>query len=622
MSYKNLERLEILRTKNADPQWVNGDLYRLMYRPELYVVAYERLKSTPGNMTPGADGSTLDEFSMALIERTIGEMRSEKYTFSRARRVHIPKANGKTRPLGIAPPRDKVVQEVIRLILECIYESPYGATFSGDSHGFRPDRGCHTALKSIRSEWSGVSWIVEGDVKAAFDNIDHDLLIGCLRKRISDERFLNLIRKALTAGYYEFKRPVDSDIGTPQGSIVSPILCNIFLHELDEYMADLIKRTEKGEKRKLNLEYIRASKRLEKCRREIELLPLRSVERTVKAREVRAVKQAKLAIPSSSVDGEFVRIKYVRYADDRCVGINGPKEVAERIRKEVGDFMADKLGLTLNLEKTHIRHAKTEEAFFLGTRIKIGASQQKVVSVVRNGKRFDKRVTGWLPQLWAPVPKLVSKLSSKGFCTMQGHPIPKKSWVLLDDDQIIQMYGSVLRGLLNYYSFVDNYAKLTRVQYVLKFSAAVTLAEKHRTSVRKTFQKYGDRLTVFRTTSQGEKVGVSLPLESNWERNPTRFRIGEIPSPDSLFRRHLRLRTRSKLGEHCAICGSDVDVQMHHVRHVRKMGEKSPVGFNRLLAVINRKQIPACGPCHRKIHSGQYDGIRLNQLYDPALAVR
>lgn len=622
MSNRDLERLEVLRKKNTDPCWVNGDLYRLMYKEELYIVAYERLKSSPGNMTPGADGTTLDEFSLGTIANIVSQMRAESFQFSRARRVHIPKANGGSRPLGIASPKDKVVQEVMRMILDAIYESPYGASFADSSHGFRPNRGCHTALKSIRDNWSGVSWIVEGDVKAAFDRIDHDLLIGCLKKRINDTRFLNLVRKALTAGYYEFRRPINSDIGTPQGSIVSPILCNIFLHELDLYMAGKIAETDKGEKRGRNLESIRAYKRLEKARREIEKFPLLSEERALKAKEVKAAKLANMQVPSGSNDGSFIRLKYVRYADDWCVGVNGPKWLAEQIRDEVRDFLKNELGLTLSMEKTHIRNAKTQEAFFLGTRVKIGSTSQKVQKVVRNGKAFDKRVTGWLPQLWAPVGKLVEKLRSKGFCDANGDPTPKHVWVLLDDDQIVSIYGSVLRGLLNYYSFADNYVKLHRVQYILKYSAALTLATKHRLSLKQVFRKYGDSLAVFKQNAKGKTVGVSMPIITDWSRHPSRFMVGDPPSPDTILMRHMRMRTRSKLGESCVICGSDANVQMHHVRHVRKLGEKPPTGFTRLLATLNRKQIPTCGTCHGKIHAGIYDGIRLMDLHNPWVAAR
>lgn len=621
MSNQDLERLEALRKLNASPEWKNGELYRLMYKHELYIVAYEKLKSKPGNMTPGADGTTLDGFSPKTIENIITQMRDESFQFSRARRVHIPKANGKTRPLGIAPPRDKIVQEVMRMILEAIYDSPHGPSFSENSHGFRSNKGCHTALKSIRHNWSGVSWIIEGDVKAAFDNIDHDLLIGTIRKRITDERFINLIRKALTAGYYEFNRPVNSIVGTPQGSIVSPILCNIFLNELDKFVEGRIKIYEKGEKRRTSTEYNYRQKGIEKIRKKLNELPSDAENRRELVKELKALLIEQKNSSTVRNDGEYIRVKYVRYADDWCVGLNGPRQLAEKLRDEIKNFMTKELGLTLNMEKTHIRHAKDEEAFFLGTRVKVGSNSQKVVSIFRNGKKFDKRVTGWLPQLLAPCDKLVTRLNSRGHCDVEGNPTTKNAWIALSDDQVVLMAGAVLRGLVNYYSFVDNYSRLARIQYILQHSAAKTLAAKHKTSVRSIFRKHGHQLKVTKKLESGKTIVTSLPLTLEWKTEPNRFPKVAAPTPDYVFQQNLRLRTRSKLGENCAICGSDENVSMHHIRHIRKMGN-TVKGFALLMAMLNRKQIPACAPCHVKIHNGKYDGIRLIDLYDPILASR
>ena len=233
-----LTRLEALRKVNCDPTWVNRDLYRLLYKPSLYILAYERIKSSPGNMTPGNDRQTLDGFSMRAIENVVSEMRKESFRFSRARRVMILKPNGGKRPLGISPPREKVVQEAIRIILESIYDSPYGSSLSDLSFGFRRGMGPHSALKHIDNNWSGTTWFVERDIKGCFDNIDHHRLVEILGKRIKDQRFLNLIWKALTAGYLEFRVPVNSIAGTPQGCIISPILANIYMHELDVFVAE------------------------------------------------------------------------------------------------------------------------------------------------------------------------------------------------------------------------------------------------------------------------------------------------------------------------------------------------------------------------------------------------
>lgn len=621
MSFKDLDRLEILRKKNAEPGWVNNDLYRLMYRPDFYVVAYERMKSNPGNMTPGADGSTIDGFSMTTIEKIVKEMRDESFQFSRSKRVQIPKAKGGTRPLGIPNPRDKIVQEVIRMILEAIYDSPYGSNFSDNSHGFRPYRSCHSALKSIRNKWNGVTWIVEGDVKAAFDNIHHETLIGVLKKRISDERFLNLIWKALTAGYYEFKKPINSVVGTPQGSIVSPILCNVFLNELDEFCEGLIAKYEAGTAPKRNPVYRKMMAKAANIRKDMGAHALRSIKRQELAVHLKANALAMRNTNPVVGNGQYIRIKYVRYADDWCMGVNGPISIAEKIREEISDYMSKTLKLELNLEKTHIRHAKSEEAFFLGTRIRIGSECPRVSRVHRHGSTFLKRNAGWTPVMMAPVNKLIERLHLKGICDKLGNPQAKYNWAALDDDQIVDMYSSIWRGLANYYSFVDNLVTMSRVQYILKYSAAKTLALKHRSSVPKIFRKHGKMLRVKKVTAKGKPVITRFFHITDWSNKPNDFNVGLMETPDEILKKHQRLRTRSKLGEDCAICGSDENLHMHHVRSIRTIGE-SVKGFTRLLAKINRKQIPVCFDCHQKIHKGEYDGLALSDLANPETALR
>lgn len=161
MSQKISERLENLRKLNSNRQWENKDLYRLMFNEDLYILAYERIKSKPGNMTPGTDGETLDGFSLEDIQDITQAMRTEQFQFKPVRQQFIPKANGKMRKLGIPCVKDKIVQQVISMILEAIYDSPLGPYFQEVSHGFRPNRSCHTALQEFRENWIAVNWIVE-----------------------------------------------------------------------------------------------------------------------------------------------------------------------------------------------------------------------------------------------------------------------------------------------------------------------------------------------------------------------------------------------------------------------------------------------------------------------------
>ena len=615
MDNQALVRLEALRKRNAERSWVNFDLYRLLYRPELYEVAYQRIKSNPGNMTVGTDGVTLDGFSFQAITGRIASLRDESFQFKPARRTFIPKANGKMRPLSISSPRDKIVQEVLRLILETIYDSPHGAYFLNNSHGFRPNRSCHTALREFSTQWTGVTWIIEGDIKSCFDEIDHHTLVGLLRKKIADERFLNLIWKALRAGYLWGQERRDTLTGSPQGSIISPILANVYLHELDCFIDQLRAKYECGRERRPNPEY----RRLIVKRRN-------RLDRSggVFTPEIKALTKQVRSLPSKDPnDPDYIRVRYIRYADDWIVGVTGSKHLAEQIKEEIRLFLKDHLKLELSQEKTRITHAKTEEATFLGTRLKIGSCQRTQAKVTphrsRNGRMFKRRSTGWLPILKAPTLKLVERLHQKGFCDAGGWPISQKRWLLRDVDQIIRLYNSILLGLLSYYRFVDNFASLARIQYILRYSLAKTLAHKFRRSMRQIFRRYGRNLRFQWKLPNGEPKSVAFAENTDWTVQTDAFVT--YPADPDLLRWHIYLRTNSKLGFPCLICGATEDVQMHHVRHIRKMDGEKPKGFRAVMRALNRKQVPVCKTCHRKIHKGEYDGIRLQDLaYDFAAA--
>jgi len=607
---KAIQRLEVIRQLNAKAGWINRNLYKLLYCEDLYVLAYERIKSAPGNMTPGTDKETIDGFSMDEIERLVQEMRTEKYRCKPVRRTYIPKSNGKMRKLGIPSIRDKVVQEVIRLILEAIYDSPYGPYFKDSSHGFRRDRSCHSALRDVQRRWSGVTWFVEGDIKQCFDDIDHEILVKIIGEKIEDERFLNLIRKILKAGYQDLDEVrKDSLAGTPQGGIVSPILANIYLHKLDEFVEQLQKELEKGIKRRHNPEY----KRLQDRRL---YLAKQGKTRTQAFRELEV--QMKKLPSGDPNDPNFIRVKYVRYADDWIIGVTGSHELAEEIKQRVRDFLKSKLKLTLSEEKTVITNARTQEAGFLGYKIRLGrtdAKEQKQTKTTNgSGKTFKKRSTGMEIVLKAPIDKLIQKLEAKGFCTSNGEPIHRAPWILLDDDQIVLLYSSINRGIQQYYRPADNWARVQRIQHILKYSLAKTLAAKHKGKVTDVIQG-SERDIKVAVRRNGKEKEVQFYLNHDWKVKRDAFTKGE---KTDLVRMNVRLRTRSKLGFPCCICGDEEEIQMHHVRHLRKMTERQAKGFTRVMSALNRKQIPVCTRCHREIHAGNYDGISLKDFaYDP-----
>jgi len=317
-------------------------------------------------------------------------------------------------------------------------------------------------------------------------------------------------------------------------------------------------------------------------------------------------------------DENFIRIKYVRYADDWLIGVIGPKRVAEEIKVKIGEFLRNELKLTLSEEKTKITHAKTEQARFLGVLIEKGRSdtqaQKVTLSTNGSGHYFKRRSTGWEVILKAPTEDLIKKLAEKGYCDKLGNPKAKGAFVGLDADQIIVKYSSVNRGILQYYRPCDNFVELRRIQYILKFSLAKTLAEKYKKTVPKVFTK-GEILHEYITT-KGEEKTVKFYINRSWKTDRDAFGKGTEVDQTRL---ELRLRTRSKLGRPCIICGEEEGVEMHHVRHLRKLDErKRKDGFIRVMIALNRKQLPLCSQCHDKVHAGKYDGIRIQDLkYDP-----
>lgn len=604
---KALERLEVIRKLNAKSEWVNYDLYKLMLREDMYVLAYERLKSNPGNMTPGTDDETLDGFSEEEISKLILQMKSENYHCKPVRESFIPKANGKLRRLGIPCPRDKVVQEVVRIILEAVYDSPYGPYFSEHSYGFRRRKSVHGALKEIQTKWSGMIWLIEGDIKSCFDDIDHQILVSILRKKIKDERFLSLIWKFLKAGYQDLERTrQDSLAGTPQGGIASPILANIYLHELDTFVGQVQAELEKGKKRRPNREY--------------ELISDRRY-RLAKAGKADTEEFRRLGVQMRNLssldtrDPNFVRIKYVRYADDWLIGIIGSHEQAEEIKNRVSEFLKDKLALTLSQDKTKITNARTEEAEFLGYRIRKGRtrdSQKVTTSTNGSGRQFKRRSTGMEVVLKAPMDKLIKRLSAKGFCDGKGIPKHKAGWTVLDEDQIISLYSSINRGIQQFYRPADNWPELQRIQYILKYSLAKTLALKKKVSITRVMRARDIGVQI--ENRNGQVRYIVFYRNTDWTVKRDAFK--DSPEAD-IVRMNVRLRTRSKLGLPCVVCGDPNKVQMHHVRHIRKMDGGEPKGFTRVMAALNRKQVPVCKACHERIHRGEYDGLSLKDLsYD------
>jgi hypothetical protein len=365
-------------------------------------------------------------------------------------------------------------------------------------------------------------------------------------------------------------------------------------------------KREKGENKSQNPVYRRLSQEKAKL----------VAQGKTKAKEFKALVQKMRALPSTNVnDPDFIRIKYLRYADDWIIGVCGSCVLAEEIKQEIKTFLRDHLKLTLSEEKTRITNARTEEAFFLGTILKMGndGAAKVTLSTSRSGRRIKRRSTGWETVLKAPLPKLIKRLSERGFCTKEGKPTSKSGWAFLDVDQIISLYSGVNRGIQNYYRFTDNWRQLGRIQYILRFSLAMTLARKFKITTSQVFKRFGKQLTYVIKGKEGkEDRTVSFYWNHDWTKKREAFQSGEVSDIDQV-RVAARMRTRSKLGCPCCICGETLQpIVMHHVRHIRKLSSKrEATGFNRILRMLNRKQIPVCETCHRNIHRGEYDHLKL-----------
>lgn len=607
------DRLDKLRELNTHSGWVNKDLYRLLFKPELHILAYEKIKSAPGNMTRGSDGQTIDGTSVRSITDTIKELKDESYQPKPALRVYIPKKDGKKRPLGIPAVRDKIVQESVRLILECIYDAPSSPIFCESSHGFREARSTHTALKEVCDKWQGTKWFIEGDIKSFFDEICHDKLIQLLRRKIADDRFINLIRKFLNAGYMEDGSLKATSKGTPQGGIISPMLANIYLHEFDVWAEALCRDlTTEAVDRRPNPEYRSVSRKrsylLKKCNGNPEGADLE---------RYRELDAKLMTLPSQDqYDPGFIRVRYVRYADDWLIGVVGSKELASDIRDKAKSFLEENLKLELSLEKTKITHC-TDKAKFLGFKVGLPAYGQTKRNKIKGEDAQHahlRRVGHSKIRLWLDGDEIISSLREERFIkTKSGKDfaISKRSYVHLDPDEMVMRFNAFKRGLRNYYRPAMNIRFLGYVDYLMRLSLAKTLAHKYRTSMKEQFRKRGRSLRVIRDVEG--KVKVTQYWECSYARDLLGFST-KPRNPDSLHQRFTR-RVKSKLGMVCCVCGSDHQIQMHHVRHLRKGGKIVVRGFNRVMAQINRKQIPVCHECHVLIHAGKYDGKSLKDLH-------
>ena len=567
------------------------NIYPLLYNRNLYLRAYGHLYSNQGAMTKGTTAETVDGMSLAKIDHIIDALRHERFRWTPVRRVNILKTNGATRPLGIPTWTDKLLQEVVRMILEAYYEPQ----FSDRSHGFRPDRGCHTALREVVNTWKGTRWFVEGDIKGCFDNIDHGVLLSVLGEKLHDNRFLRLLKYLLKAGYVEDWKYGRTLSGTPQGGVVSPILANIYLDRLDKYVEnDLIPAHTRGTGRRRNRPYEQLRSRAVRHRQagNHELaLQLRKQMRQLPSRD--------------PCDPGYRRLRYVRYADDFVLGFIGPKAEAEQIRESLETFLRDSLKLELSREKTLITHAASRAAKFLGYEL---TNQQANDKLDHRGRRSVNGCIG------LRVPAQVIEQHCRAYME-NGKPVHRSVLIHDEDFSIVNRYQSEFRGVVEYYRLALNVAHFGRLQWVMSQSLAKTLAAKHKTTRGKIVRRY--KSTVH--TAYGERVCLKVFRERGNGKRPLVTQFGGIPLRRNrhavlVDRQPQRYRTERNelvkrlLADKCEMCESTVDVEVHHIRALRDLnakGQREKSKWIQLMAARKRKTLVVCRTCHMDIHHGR-----------------
>ena len=598
--------LNSLINHSKDKNYKFERLYRILYNKDMYLLAYQNIYAHEGNMTKGTDGETIDGMSLKRIDDLIAKMRDESYQPKPSRRTYIMKKDGKRkRPLGIPAFIDKLVQEVIRMILEAIYEG----SFENCSHGFRPDRSCHTALDQIQTRFTGVKWFIEGDIKGFFDNIHHDVLIGILKERISDERFIRLIRKFLNAGYIEDWVYHKTYSGTPQGGIISPILANIYLDKLDKYMQEYILKFNRGKDRKRNPEY----RKLEVKRRNL-VEKLKKAEskadKDIILKDIRQVEMERRNVPYSlPMDKNYKRMQYVRYADDFLIGVIGSKKDCEKIKKDIAEFLFRKLGLELSQEKTLITHGQ-KKAHFLGYSIYVRKSnlpkKDKLGRMVRNyGGRVVLEVES------STIRDKLLSLKAMEITYVDGKEIwkPKARYSMKDSDdlEILRTYNSEIRGFYNYYSIANNSSIINSFKYIMEYSMYKTYATKYRTTKHMIIEKYRvnkDFGVRYKTKDGKEKV--CLFYNEGFKRKD----ISRNAEVDSVTDKRLYLGRTSLIqrleASKCEFCGAEnVPIEIHHVRKLKDLQGKKI--WEKFMIARRRKTLALCHKCHVDLHNGRLD---------------
>lgn len=498
----------LFQHSQENKDYVFERLYRNLYNKEFYIKAYTQLYTSHGSATPETDGKTLDGFDDETIKELMEQLKSEQYQAKPAKKIYIPKKNGRLRPIAIQSKNDKIIQKIIEMILTAIYEP----IFNTNSYGFRQNLGCHDALMHIKRRFVGSKWFIKGDIVSFFDNMDYHVLINILSKKIKDEKFIRLIWKFLKAGYMEQWRYNKSYSGTPQGGIISPILANIYLNEFDNYIDDIIKKINVGatKSQKISPEYNSISRKLKTTREKIKNAKTNNnitESKHLKFIEKELVnKQPEIKYHEHSRISAYKKIMYVRYADDFIIGVIGSREESLAIKEQIGKFLEEQLKLQLSIEKTLITDS-SDKANFLGYEIstfkkplikrRIDKSNPHIVKGKTKFVKIGVKQRVGYGQIKLTMPKEVipkKLIELKVIRDINERPWRATSRAILinnSDLEIIDTYNEQIEGLYNYYKLANNVSsQMNKFYQIMKWSFVHTLASKHKITLTETLTKF------------------------------------------------------------------------------------------------------------------------------------
>ena len=482
------------------------------------------------------------------------------------------------------------------IAIEAIYEP----IFSDYSHGFRPVRSCHTALAQIKKEFTGARWFIEGDIKGCFDNINHAVLVEIVNQKIKDARFLKLIRLFLKAGYMEDWKYHETYSGCPQGGIISPILANIYLNELDRHIMKIKKEFDVATKARYTPEYTKLVGLRQRLHNKIK--NSNGIEREKLIEEYKTATAQMLKLPAKQCDDK--KIKYVRYADDFLIAVNGNRQDCEKIKQELTEFISTTLKMELSQEKTLITHSNTP-ARFLGYDVRVRRDQQ-----IKPKGKFKTRSMNNKVELSIPFKDKIEKfLFSNGIVKQRSdngklEPIHRPQLLNRTDLEIVTIYNAELRCICNYYGLASNFNKLIYFNYLMEYSCLKTLAGKHRSKVSKIRAMYKDGTGKWAIPYE-TKTGIKKMYFANYADCKGKKFTDIIPQTAKNYSHDvttLESRLKAKICEVCGCTDSD-RYEIHHVNKVKNLKGKSK--WEKVMIAKRRKTIVVCHKCHMAIHHGE-----------------